>query len=127
MCAYTHSTSVDAALKMQLQLNRIFYVTPTNYIELLKGYRIIVEQQRKIVVTQAKKLRDGLSALEDARKQVEKASGESDIKRQEVQRNSREVDDLLQQIAVQRKAADEKMAQISIDEEKINKEKAEAE
>jgi dynein heavy chain len=43
MCAYSHSTSVDASLKMQLQLKRIFYVTPTNYIELLKGYRIIVE------------------------------------------------------------------------------------
>lgn len=95
MCAYAHSTTTDMSAKMLIQLKRNFYVTPTNYIELLKGYKIIIEQQKQVVVKQAKKLRDGLSALEDARKQVERASAESDIKRQEVQRNSRDVDDLL--------------------------------
>lgn len=43
MCAFAHSTAVDASTKMQLQLKRVFYVTPTNYIELLKGYKIIIE------------------------------------------------------------------------------------
>jgi dynein heavy chain len=46
MCAYAHSTTTDMSAKMLIQLKRNFYVTPTNYIELLKGYKIIIEQQK---------------------------------------------------------------------------------
>lgn len=38
MCCYAHSTVIDNSTQMQNELKRIFYVTPTNYIELLKGY-----------------------------------------------------------------------------------------
>jgi hypothetical protein len=31
---------------MQQELKRIFYVTPTNYIELLKGYGEIIQDKR---------------------------------------------------------------------------------
>lgn len=34
---------------MQKELKRIFYVTPTNYIELLKGYNQILSSKRKEV------------------------------------------------------------------------------
>lgn len=71
-----------AAGKMQLQLKRIFYVTPTNYIELLKGYQKILEDKRALVSAQSKKLSDGLTKLDGARQQVEKMAAESDLKRQ---------------------------------------------
>ena len=67
---------------MQLQLKRIFYVTPTNYIELLKGYQKILEDKRALVSAQSKKLSDGLTKLDGARQQVEKMAAESDLKRQ---------------------------------------------
>mmetsp|Transcript_20737 Transcript_20737/g.31926 ORF Transcript_20737/g.31926 Transcript_20737/m.31926 type:complete len:155 (-) Transcript_20737:4413-4877(-) len=38
LCSYAHRTTTDNALLMKQELKRIFYVTPTNYIELLKGY-----------------------------------------------------------------------------------------
>jgi len=93
---------------MQQQLKRIFYVTPTNFVELLKGYGQIIKEKRTVVDNQRTKLRNGLSKLDDARKQVEIMSAESEIKRIEVSKQSKECDDLMQNIARERKLADEK-------------------
>ena len=42
LCSYAHMTVVESALQMEIELRRIYYVTPTNYIELLKGYNKIL-------------------------------------------------------------------------------------
>lgn len=108
-------------------MKRIFYVTPTNFIELLKGYREILEENRKVILTKSNKLRNGLNKLEGARQQVETMSAETDIKRAEVQKNSREVDELIIRITADQKVADEKQTYINQQTEIINREKAEAE
>ena len=69
---------------MEIELRRIYYVTPTNYIELLKGYNKILQDKRLEIGNQRNKLRTGLNKLEEARKQVEEMMGESEIKRAEV-------------------------------------------
>jgi len=38
LCGYTHATTQAFSEEMQQKLKRIFYVTPTNFIELLKGF-----------------------------------------------------------------------------------------
>ena len=38
MCAWAHQNTTDYAELMKEQMKRIFYVTPTTFIELLKGY-----------------------------------------------------------------------------------------
>ena len=43
-------------------------VTPTNFVELLKGYGQIIKEKRTTVDNQRTKLRNGLSKLDDARK-----------------------------------------------------------
>lgn len=53
---------------MEAELKRIFYVTPTNYLELLKGYQKILNEKRDAVDRQRTKLRSGLSKLDQARK-----------------------------------------------------------
>ena len=68
VCSYAHQTTTDNAALMQQQLKRIFYVTPTNFVELLKGYGQIIKEKRTVVDTQRIKLRNGLSKLDDARK-----------------------------------------------------------
>ena len=45
---------------MVKELKRVFYVTPTNYIELLKGYNTILSTKRREVGNQISKLRNGL-------------------------------------------------------------------
>ena len=51
LCGYAHATTFKAADKMQKELRRIFYVTPTNFIELLKGFDKILALKRKEVGT----------------------------------------------------------------------------
>jgi dynein heavy chain len=53
---------------MRQELKRVFYVTPTNYVELLKGYGKILKENRLKVDTQRTKLRNGLSKLATASK-----------------------------------------------------------
>jgi len=55
---------------MNDELKRIYYVTPTNYIMLLRGYKMIMDEKREKVTYQITKLRNGLSKLDDARLQV---------------------------------------------------------
>lgn len=73
---------------MKKELKRIFYVTPTNFIELLKGYTKMLDGKRIIIGTQADKLRNGLTKLASAREDVKKMTIDSDIKRAEVAKKS---------------------------------------
>jgi dynein heavy chain len=68
MCCFSHQTVIDSATMMEKELKRIFYVTPTNYIELLKGFDQIISTKRNEVGNQIKKLRNGLQKLDDARR-----------------------------------------------------------
>jgi dynein heavy chain len=49
MCCFAHQTVIDSASMMEKELKRVFYVTPTNYIELLKGFDQIISAKRKEV------------------------------------------------------------------------------
>lgn len=46
LCSVAQRTTTDNAALMQQELKRVFYVTPTNYIELLKGYGEIIKDKR---------------------------------------------------------------------------------
>ena len=55
---------------METELKRIFYVTPTNFVELLKGYAQIIKKKKEEYGVEIFKLSNGLSKLEDAAEQV---------------------------------------------------------
>ncbi len=46
------------------------YVTPTNYIELVDGYKELLKNKRKEVDTNRRKLVNGLEKLHEAEEQV---------------------------------------------------------
>lgn len=50
-CAYAFAVATEYATRMENELRRIFYVTPTNFIELLKGYEKILKSKRKEIGT----------------------------------------------------------------------------
>ena len=79
---------------MESELRRIFYVTPTNFIELLKLYSKILSTKRIEIGTQATKLRNGLGRLSSAALQVAEMTAESEIKRAEVSKKQQECSDL---------------------------------
>ena len=93
-CGFSFKQATDFAGKMDKELRRIFYVTPTNFIELLKGYEKILKSKRKEIGSQATKLRNGLSRLADASAKVAEMTTESEIKRAEVSKKTQECQDL---------------------------------
>jgi len=125
LCAVAHSSTTDQAEAMKNELKRVFYVTPTNYIELLKGYGEIIKGKRKDVDNQRNKLRNGLSRLDEAKIQVEKMSAEAEIARAEVSKQQKICEELMINIAKERKNADEQQTHIEAQTVKIEKEKEE--
>jgi dynein heavy chain len=55
---------------MKKELRRIFYVTPTNFVELLKGYDKIIRAKRNEIGANITKLDTGLTKLEKASEEV---------------------------------------------------------
>lgn len=47
VCSFSHSTSIAQSDKMRAELKRVFYVTPTNYIELLKAYGTLLGEKKQ--------------------------------------------------------------------------------
>jgi len=88
LCGYAHSVSQQSATRMQKELKRVFYVTPTNFIVLLNGYTQMLAEKRFKLGSQADKLKNGLYKLEQAREDVKIMTQESDIKRTEVTKKS---------------------------------------
>ncbi len=127
LCCYSHQTVIDSAALMEKELKRIFYVTPTNYIELLKGFDQIIGAKRTQVGNQITKLRNGLAKLDDARKQVEVMTAESEIKRVEVSKQQKICEELAANIQKEKKIADEKQKHIEGERVIIEKEKVDTE
>jgi len=53
---------------MQRELNRTYYVTPTNYIELVKGYSQLLNSKKEEIGNEIDKLAGGLDKLNEAEK-----------------------------------------------------------
>lgn len=93
---------------MKAELKRIFYVTPTNFVELLKGFDKILTQKRKEVQTQINKLKNGLGRLEVAREEVKVMTIDSEVSRAEVTKRSSEVQALVAEAKKEQEVADDK-------------------
>lgn len=125
LCCYKHMTVIDHAEQMLVELRRIYYVTPSNYIELLKGYKFMISQKKKQIGDQVTKLRNGLSKLDDARVQVEEMTAESEIKRAEVSKQQKVCEELMITVEAEQRIADEQRKIIETETTKIAKEKIE--
>lgn len=101
-------------------------MTPTNFLELVKGYKVLLEEKRKELGAMAHKLRNGLQKLEEGRAQVEEMSKELEIKQVEVEQNQQECDALLKVIVSEKADADKQEADVTHESLRIGKEKEEA-
>jgi dynein heavy chain len=120
-----HLSVIAASNRMLLELKRHNYVTPTNYLELVKGYRTLLAEKSGELGSSAKKLRDGLQKLEDAQQQVEVLSKQLVGKKVIVAQSQKDCEDLLVQIVSERRVADEQRRQVEADSDRITIEAAE--
>jgi dynein heavy chain len=123
--AEMHLSVITSSARMLLELRRYNYVTPTNYLELVKGYRALLGEKSTELGSSANKLANGLAKLENAREQVATLSKELEVKKVIVAHSQKECEDLLVQIVGERRVADEQRKQVEADSERISLEAAE--
>ena len=123
--AEMHLSVISTSSRMLLELKRYNYVTPTNYLELVKGYRGLLAEKSGELSMASNKLANGLAKLEDAKEQVETLSKELEVKKVVVAQSQKSCEDLLVQIVSDRRVADEQRKQVEADSERIGIEAAE--
>ena len=123
--AEMHLDVISYSARMLLELGRHNYVTPTNYLELVKGYRSLLASKSGELQSSADKLGNGLAKLEDAQEQVEVLSKELEVKKVTVAQSQKSCEDLLVTIVSDRRVADEQKKQVEADSERIAIEAAE--
>ena len=125
--AIVHTSVIEKSQKLLDELKRRNYVTPTNYLELVKGYLTLLGSKRKDLEEQITKFRNGIFKLDDSRTQVEVMSVDLERKKKEVAAASKDCDDMLVVIVKDRKQVDEQQKIVQAESDKIGKEEAETE
>ena len=65
-----HRSVMDMSKQMLFEMKRHNYVTPTNYLELVSGYKGLLDGKRKELGDSALKLRNGLFKIDETREKV---------------------------------------------------------
>ncbi|KAJ3242061.1 Dynein heavy chain 2, axonemal [Chytriomyces hyalinus] len=120
-----HISVVEMSKRMLSELKRLNYVTPTNYLELVTGYREFLKDKRKEIGESATKLRNGLSKLDDTRTSVEKISVELEVAKKQVAQYQKQCEDYLVIIVQQKREADEQAKGVGAKTEKLGVEEEE--
>ncbi|XP_047688045.1 dynein axonemal heavy chain 2 isoform X1 [Prionailurus viverrinus] len=105
--------------KMLLELRRYNYVTPTNYLELVSGYKKLLGEKRQELLGQANKLRTGLFKIDETREKVEVMSLELEEAKKKVAEFQKQCEEYLVIIVQQKREADEQQKAVTANSEKI--------
>nr|XP_015196051.1 PREDICTED: dynein heavy chain 2, axonemal isoform X1 [Lepisosteus oculatus]XP_015196052.1 PREDICTED: dynein heavy chain 2, axonemal isoform X1 [Lepisosteus oculatus]XP_015196053.1 PREDICTED: dynein heavy chain 2, axonemal isoform X1 [Lepisosteus oculatus] len=117
-----HQSVAEYSQKMKLELRRHNYVTPTNYLELVSGYKKLLTEKRAELGDQVSKLRTGLYKIDDTRGKVEAMSVELEEAKKKVAEFQKQCEEYLVTIVQQKREADEQQKAVSAHSEKIGAE-----
>uniref|UniRef100_A0A3Q3RVK4 Dynein axonemal heavy chain 2 n=1 Tax=Mastacembelus armatus TaxID=205130 RepID=A0A3Q3RVK4_9TELE len=118
----THQSVAQVCGRMRLELRRHNYVTPTNYLELVSGYKKLLAEKRSELGEQVCKLRNGLFKLNDTREKVQAMSIELEEAKTQVAEFQKQCDQYLSVIVQQKMEADKQQVAVSANSEKIKAE-----
>ncbi|KAI9004259.1 dynein heavy chain and region D6 of dynein motor-domain-containing protein [Gaertneriomyces semiglobifer] len=125
LCVAIHTSVVDTSARMAAEVKRYNYVTPINYLELVKGYIALLSEKREEIGDAASKLRNGLSKLDDTRQNVERISVELEEAKKQVAQYQKQCEDYLVIIVQQKREADEQAKSVAAKAEKLGGEEEE--
>ncbi|KAF5308522.1 hypothetical protein FQR65_LT06187 [Abscondita terminalis] len=120
--AMIHDSVALCSKRMFEELKRRNYVTPTNYLELVTGYKKMLSQKRMEISTQANKLRNGLWKIDDCREKVETMSLELAEAQVKVEEFQAQCDEYLVVIVDQKKEVDQQAKEVAVKSIKIGEE-----
>ncbi|KAJ9531884.1 hypothetical protein QJQ45_022007, partial [Haematococcus lacustris] len=123
----TAHQSVEAtSAKMAAALKRKNYVTPTNYLETVRGYVSLLAEKRRELGDKANKLKGGLEKLAETSVQVAAMKKVAEEKKVVVAQAKTDCEELLVEIVQDKRVADEQEKQVNAEAMKIGKEADEA-
>ncbi|XP_048373762.1 dynein axonemal heavy chain 2 [Sphaerodactylus townsendi] len=114
-----HWSVAQYSQKMLQELRRHNYVTPTNYLELVSGYKKLLAEKRKELSEQINKLCNGLFKIDETRLKVQVMTLELEEARRKVAEFQRQCEEYLVIIVQQKREADEQQKTVSANSEKI--------
>ena len=126
MFVTAHQSVARVSKRMREEVSRINYVTPTNYLETVKGYIELLREKRDQLMSKAEKLRGGLEKLDETGVQVGEMQEVAKAKKLEVAQAKKSCEELLVQIVQDKRVADEREKQVNAEAAKIATEAAES-
>eukprot|EP00106_Octopus_bimaculoides_P014248 XP_014781690.1 PREDICTED: dynein heavy chain 2, axonemal-like [Octopus bimaculoides] len=122
MFSQIHKSVFDYSARMTAELKRHNYVTPTNYLELVSGYKLLLLEKKKELGDAANKLKNGLSKIDETREKVQKMSVELDEDKIKVAQVQQQCDEYLSVLFQQKKEADDQQKFVAQKSERISEE-----
>lgn len=120
-----HTSVISMSQNMKQSLRRYNYVTPTNYLDLVSGYKVLLNEKRTKIGDAADKLRNGLLKLDEARTQVSEMTVTLEQKKKVVAIKKNESEKMLIEIVQQQRMADEQKKLVESEAVKIEYEEQE--
>lgn len=114
-----HTSATNMSHKMLTELKRSNYITPTKYLDLVLGYRSLLNEKRDKISSDADKLKNGLSKLDESREQVKDMTRELEEKKRTVAQKKSQCDKLLVEIVQKQRLAEEQKKQVQLDENRL--------
>ncbi|XP_004521647.2 dynein heavy chain 2, axonemal [Ceratitis capitata] len=104
-----HSSVAQMSVQMLAEVKRHNYVTSPNYLELVSGFKALLENKRFEVSSSANKLRNGLSKIQETQEKVSIMSEELKISSEQVKILAKECEEFIAIIEIQKaEATDQK-------------------
>ncbi|XP_050561707.1 dynein axonemal heavy chain 2 [Spodoptera frugiperda] len=117
-----HSSVGKYSVRMWQEMRRTNYVTPTNYLELVSGYKEMLGAKRIEIALQANKLRNGLGKVEETTKLVGQMSEELAEAKVQVGLYTEQCIEYMGVINVQQRNADEQQRSVAARSKKTQEE-----
>ncbi len=125
--ALMHTSAQEVAERMRQEKRRTFYITPTHYMDLMRGYVRIMDEKGKELEQIKAKLTNGLLKFKETEKKADAMNTESSQKKQKNIEKVRASDDVAQRLQAQFTISAKQEAHIKTRAAVRDKQKEEAE
>ncbi|KPA83847.1 putative dynein heavy chain [Leptomonas pyrrhocoris] len=120
---YLHDTTNQRAEQMREQIHRHTYVTPSSFIDLVRGFRTMLQSKKVSITEQRDKLANGMSKLEETKVTVSEMREELKVQDARLQEKSAEVSKATESIQARQHIAEEQQTLVASEKVKIEQTK----
>ncbi|PWV12257.1 putative dynein heavy chain [Trypanosoma cruzi] len=123
---HMHDTTSSTSQEMLEQIHRFNYVTPSSYLDLVRGFRKLLTRKREEILEQRDKLTNGMTKLEETKLAVGKMTEDLKVQDAKLQEKTEEVNRATESIQIQQQNAEEQQSLLASEKVKIEQTKRSA-